>query len=65
MDINKEILQPIDEALRLTPEVDSSMCIEGQVWAELDESVQQGWRTQEEAEDTFLQWRTDYLQGKL
>lgn len=69
MEIQRQILDPIDAALaeneRITAPVDSRMCIEGQVWAELDESVQQGWRTYEEAEDLFLQWRTDYLAGNL
>lgn len=69
MDIEKQILAPIDDVLaeyeRITPAVDARMCIEGQVWAELDESVAQGWRTPEEAQDLFLQWRTDYLAGNI
>lgn len=58
MDIEKQILQPIDEALANYRTQDHFMSIESQVWAELDASVKGGWRTEEEAQDAFLEWRT-------
>lgn len=35
--------------------------IQDQVWSDLSESVAGGWRTQAEAEDTFMEWRATHL----
>lgn len=61
MDIEKEILGPIDRTLAAVHVPDFIRSVEGSVWADLDESVQLGFRTPEEAQDTFLQWRAQYL----
>lgn len=39
---------------------DALRTIEDQVWADLNESAQAGWRTTEEAQDEFMTWRQTY-----
>lgn len=57
-------LQAIDRAQDLSAiyiSEDHRCRIEEEVWSELSESVEQGWRTQEEAQDLFMAWRGTYL----
>lgn len=54
-----------DTTDRITAPIDARMCVESQVWAELDESVQQGWRTQDEAEELYAQWFEDWSSGNI
>lgn len=51
LDADDHILFVTDDRLRM---------LEDEVWLDLNESVQQGWRTQAEAEDAFMDWRMHY-----
>lgn len=59
-----EIINGIDRGLEASRAPldtgDRLRCLEDEVWADLDESVQGGWRTQEEAEADFMTWRQHY-----
>lgn len=52
------VLEEGDNILYVTD--DRLRSLEDDVWHDLDESVEQGWRTQEEAEEAFLEWRSHY-----
>lgn len=39
---------------------DHLMALEGEVWDEMQASVEGGWRTQEQAEAEFIKWRNAY-----
>lgn len=47
------------EALLLS--ADHLQTLEDEVWADLDASIKGGWRTEEEAYATFMQWRARYI----
>ena len=65
MDHIDETIRIIDAAVAEQPAMyvsgDALACIESEVWAELDQSVKEGWRTEEEAQDLFMAWRGTYL----
>lgn len=56
-DICKNIDAGLSEAQRV---LDVAMNIEGDVWQQLNDSVEHGWCTMEEAQDRFMAWRIAY-----
>lgn len=59
-----DIMGRIDEGLEAVPMAltdDVLRALEGEVWDEMQASVDGGWRTQEQAETEFVKWRNCYV----
>lgn len=63
MDIERIIIgidEGLDEARPIYLQHDQLMAIEDEVWLELHNSVEGGWRSEDEAIEVFILWRERY-----